>query len=189
MKKSYLRMVRRAFRALRHRRLRHHLWWRTLTKPLFHRNLWKPCRDTVATGLAIGLFFSMLLMPFQMLAAALIAVRFRANVPFAMVACWISNPFTQVPIWLMQYQVGKWLRETVGVPMPEFLVKVGFPVPGAGDLNAASFLLGMSASGVLLALCSYPLVHLFSLILPHHLPVRTAAFRNAARQIRRSDVK
>ena len=187
MKKNYLRLVRRAFRTLRHRRLRHLGWWRTMTKPLFHRNLWKPCRDTVATGVAIGLFFSMMLMPFQMFAAALMAVRFRANVPFAMVVCWLSNPFTQLPIWMLQFQIGGWLRERVGVPMPEFLKNVCFQVPGAGELNAASFLLGMTSSGILLALCSYPLVHLFSRILPQHLPGRRAALRNAARRIRRSD--
>lgn len=187
MKKSYLRMVRRAFRALRHRRVRHLRWWRTLTKPLFHRNLWKPCRDTVATGVAIGLFFSMMLMPFQMFAAALVAVRFRANVPFAMAVCWISNPLTQLPVWLAQFRLGGWLRETVGVPMPQFLVNVSFQVPGAGELNAASFLLGMSTSGILLAMCSYPVVHLFSLVLPQHLPVRRGVLKEAARRIRRSD--
>ena len=81
------------------------------------------------------------------------------------------------------------MRDEAGVPMPEFLVKVGFEIPGAGELNAASFLLGMSVCGILLALCSYPLVHLFSLILPQHLPVRTAAIRNAAERIRGSGVR
>ena len=33
-------------------------------------------------------------------------------------------------------------------------------------------MLGMIVSGVLLALCAYPIVHLFSALMPHHLPVR-----------------
>jgi RsiW-degrading membrane proteinase PrsW (M82 family) len=39
------------------------------------------------------------------------------------------------------------------------------------EVNAASFLLGMIVSGVLLAMAAYPVVHLFSVIMPHHLPV------------------
>lgn len=156
---------------LRHRRLRDRPWWRALTKPLVDRRLWVPCRDTVASGLSIGLFFSMILMPFQMIAAAIIAMRFRANVPFAVAGCWVSNVFTHVPIWLAQEWLGDWMRKSLGFPMPEFLVKVHYVVPEAGEINAASFLLGMTVSGILLAVLSYPLVHLFSAIMPHHLPV------------------
>ena len=91
---------------LRHKRLRHRVWWLKLTAPLFDRQLWVPCRDTVASGLAIGFFFSMMLMPFQMIAAALIAMRSRANVPFAIAGCWISNLLTHVPIWMAQEWLG-----------------------------------------------------------------------------------
>jgi uncharacterized protein len=172
MKVHYLRMVRRAFRALRHRKLRHRPWWQKFSKPLFHRSLWVPCRDSVATGLAIGLFFSMMLMPFQMVPAAIFAMRARGNVPFAIAACWLTNPITTPPIMSAQYVIGNWMRHSLGVPMPEFIQKVHFNVPKVGDLNLASYILGMFAVGVLCALCAYPLVHLFSAIMPHHLPVR-----------------
>lgn len=172
MKVHYLRMVRRAFRALRHKKLRHRPWWQKISKPLFHRSLWVPCRDTVATGLAIGLFFSMMLMPFQMLPAAVFAMRARANVPFAIAACWLTNPFTTPPIMYGQFAIGNWMRHSLGVPMPQFLQDVHFDVPQVGDLNAASYILGMLTMGVVVALCAYPVVHLFSAILPHHLPVR-----------------
>ncbi len=177
MKIRYLRIVRRAFRALRHPKIRHLGWWRAISKPLFHRCLWVPCRDTVASGLAIGLFFSMMLMPFQMLPAAIIAMRVRANVPFAMAACWITNPITAAPVMFVQFKFGQWLRDALSVPMPEFLCKVQFEVPGAGTLDAASYILGMISSGVILALFAYPLVHLFSAVLPHHLPVRRKVAR------------
>ena len=172
MKRRYLKMVRNTYRMLRHRKLRHRPWWKTLTKPLFDRHLWIPCRDTVAIGLAIGLFFSMILiLPLQMLFAAVLAMRFRANVPFAMAACWVSNIFTNVPIGMAQVWLGSWMRDTLGFPMPGFLAKVHFRIPEVGEVNAASFILGMFVSAVLLALLSYPLVHLFSAIMPHHLPV------------------
>ncbi len=172
MKVQYLRMVRRAFRALRHRRLRNLPWWRKLSQPLFARNLWVPCRDSVASGLAIGLFFSMMLMPFQMIPASIIAMRLKANVPFAIAACWFTNPFTTAPVLYAQFKLGKWMRESLGVPMPAFLEDVQFTVPQAGHFDAASYILGMFTLGVLAALCAYPLVHLFAAILPQHLPVR-----------------
>ena len=37
------------------------------------------------------------------------------------------------------------------------------------------------SSGVLLALCAYPIVYLFSALLPHHLPVRSRRTRDAKR--------
>lgn len=150
-----------------------------LSKPLFERTLWVPCRDSVASGLSIGLFFAMMLMPFQMIPAALVAMRLRANVPFAMAACWVTNPVTTPPILWAQFKLGHWMREVLGVPMPTFLTKVQFDVPGAGHLNAASFILGMISMGVLVSLLTYPLVHLFAVLLPQHLPARRAAKKKA----------
>jgi uncharacterized protein len=187
MKTRYLRLVRRAFRTLRHPRLRHRPWWRKLTRPLFRRCLWKPCRDSVALGMAIGLFFSMLLlMPFQMLGAAVLAMRFGANIPFAMAACWLSNPVTCVPLVLAQFRLGEWLRLSLGLPMPEFLERAQLTIRGAGTLDAASFVLGSLTMAVVLAASAYPLVHLFSAVLPQHLPVRTREVGGARRRFRES---
>lgn len=173
MRKRYMWLVKSAFRSLRHPRLRHRKWWKSLTRPISNRALWIPCRDTVATGLALGLFFSMMTpMPFQMVPTALLAMPMRANVPFAMAACWVTNPLTTPFVMWAQFQLGGWLRHTCGVPMPDFLEKVSFTVEGIGNLNLASFLLGMISSAVILALAAYPLVHSFSAIMPHHLPVR-----------------
>lgn len=99
-------------------------------------------------------------------------MRVRANVPFAIAACWITNPVTTPPVLFGQFCLGQWMRDVLAVPMPHFLVDVAFEVPGVGTLNMASYILGMITSGVLLALSAYPLVHLFSAIMPHHLPVR-----------------
>ena len=180
MKKRYLRLVKQALRALRHRHLRKRLWWKTLTKPIRNRNLWIPCRDTVATGVSIGLFLSMMLMPFQMLPAALLAMRLRANVPIAMAVCWVSNPITLPAILYAQFRLGRWFKDTLALPVPDFIDAVSFHVPGAGSFNAASLILGMFISGVLLALCAYPVVHLFSAIMPQHLPVRRRRARSSS---------
>jgi uncharacterized protein len=170
MKEKYLRLVRKSYRMLKHKSLRDRPWWRAMTKPLFDRSLWIPCRDTVAAGLAIGSFFSMLLvLPMQMLFAVVLAMRFRVNVPFAMLACWFSNMFTNVPIGLVQVAIGDWMRKTLGIKVPGF---EGVQISLMDiEVNAASFILGMIVSGVLLALAAFPIVHLFSAIMPHHLPV------------------
>jgi uncharacterized protein (DUF2062 family) len=172
MKKRYLKLVKYSLKALRHPRLRHRRWWQVISKPIANRALWIPCRDTVANGLAIGLFFSVMMIPFQSLPSAVLAMRAKANVPFALAACWISNPFTSPAIILGQFALGQWMRDTLGVPMPHYLTQVAFNVPHVGTFNLASFMLGMIVSGVLLALCAYPIVHLFSALMPHHLPVR-----------------
>ncbi len=170
MKEKYLSLVRKSYRMLKHRRLRDRPWWRAMTKPLFDRALWIPCRDTVAAGLAIGSFFSMLLvLPLQMLFASVVAMRFRVNVPFAILACFISNMFTNLPIGLVQVAIGDWMRKTLGIKVMGF-ENVQIPIMDM-HLNAASFILGMIVSGVLLALAAFPIVHLFSAIMPHHLPV------------------
>ncbi len=105
----------------------------------------------------------------QMIFAAVVAMRFRVNVPFAMLACWISNVFTNVPIGLVQVEIGDWMRKSLGVKVPGF-ESIYTSFMGL-EFNAASFLLGMIVSGVLLSLLSFPIVHLFSAIMPHHLPV------------------
>ncbi|RYD21649.1 MAG: DUF2062 domain-containing protein [Verrucomicrobiaceae bacterium] len=169
MKVHYLRMVRRAFRALRHRKLRHRPWWQKISKPLFHRSLWIPCRDTVASGLAIGLFFSMVPFIPQSIFAAVLAMWVRANVPFAMAACFVSNPLTNGPFWIAQLWLGRLIIDVFGINIPE----IGhLKLPGLGPVSGADFIVGFPALGLLLALLAYPLVHLFSAILPHHLPVR-----------------
>lgn len=178
---------------LRHKRLRHRGWWQRMTRPLFDKQLWKPCRDTVASGLAIGLFFSMMAMPFQMIAAALTAMKFRANIPFAIAGCWVSNMVTHVPIWLAQKIFGDWLRKELRFPVhPMFDKTVSWPekikpylyeswsskwfqknwgVVIPDEVNLANFALGMIVSGFLLAMLSYPVVHLLSKLMPHYLPV------------------
>ncbi len=175
MKVQYLRMVRRAFRALRHPKLRHRPWWQKISKPLFHRSLWVPCRDTVASGLAIGLFFSM--MPFipQSIIAAILAMRAKVNVPFAMGACFVSNPLTNVPFWYAQIHVGQWLIDFLSLPV----LPGQITLPMVGVVSASNWIVGFMAMGVLLSLSAYPIVHLFSAILPRYLPVRRDGIRPA----------
>jgi uncharacterized protein (DUF2062 family) len=185
MKKNYLRLVRLAYRSLRHPHLRDRPWWQAFVRKITDRQLWIPCRDTVASGLAIGLFFSMVPVVPQSILAAALAMRVRANVAVAIASCFFSNPFTNVPIWIVQIRLGQWCLDTFPLPVPHFLEKVHTTLPGIGPASVAGFIVGFMATGVLLALSAFPLVHMFSRLMPHHLPVRTRHQRSEARRLHR----
>lgn len=175
LKLRYLRLVRRAYRTLRSPGIRKHPWLQKLIVPMFHRELWHPCRDTVASGLAIGLFVSQLPMPGQMILAGVGAVRFRANVPIALAACWVTNPLTQIPIILFQEGLGDFLRQTLHIPIHPILEKIQIPlkfIPGMENevLNGGSFILGFLSMAILLMLAAYPIVYLLSALMPKLLP-------------------
>jgi uncharacterized protein (DUF2062 family) len=174
-KVRYLRLVRKVHRLMRHRRLRRFEWWRGLRARLLDRTLWQPCRDTVAGGLSIGLFFAMMPMPLQTVAAAALAVRWRVNIPFAVASCFVSNPLTEVFIRASQIRFGRWLREHLDVTIPP----IGqFRLP----LWAADFIIGFLLAGILLAFVAYPVVYLFSAITPDTLPIRPPKLRRKPRK-------
>ncbi len=74
---------------------------------LHHHNLWHLNRESVAGGVAIGLFAGLVPGPFQMLVAALLAVPLRKNLPVALLTTLYTNPFTIVPLYLLAYEYGK----------------------------------------------------------------------------------
>ncbi|WP_221285185.1 DUF2062 domain-containing protein [Haloferula luteola] len=173
----YLRLVRRVYRIVGHRRLRHREWWKPIRTALLDRRLWHPCRDTVANGLSIGLFFAMMPIPGQSLAAATIAARSRANIPFAVGATFVTNPLTSPIVRPLQHQFGGWLREHLHVPMPQLgEVDLQFRSTVVA-LNVSDFILGFLVSGILVSLLAYPMVHLFSALMPQHLPIRPIVIR------------
>ncbi len=167
MKRRYLRMVRKAYRYLRHPHIRKRPWLVALTKPLFERDLWHPCRNTVASALSIGLFCAMLPIPFQTLIAALGSMRAKANIPVAMAACWISNPFTHPPLIALQINFGHWIREHINMPLPfdksTHISFLGINIEG----SPADFTVGFLATGVILSILAYPIVYGVSAFLPN----------------------
>ncbi|NJR43891.1 MAG: DUF2062 domain-containing protein [Akkermansiaceae bacterium] len=108
----------------------------------------------------------------QSIFAAIIAMRAKANVPFSIAACFISNPLTNGPFWAAQLWLGSWLNHHLPLPMPGFLGKAHCSLPGLGVVSMNDFIVGFIALGVIMALAAYPIVHAFSAIMPHHLPVR-----------------
>lgn len=157
---------------LRHPRMRERPWWRRLTKPLFERRLWKPCRDSVATGSAIGAFFAVFPIPAQSIAAALLAMKCKGNIPCALGICLLSNPFTNIPIWSAQLWLGNLIQRHIPVPMPSILSNMETTLPGLGSINPSGFIVGSVASSCLLAVAAFLLVRGFAVAFPRYLPLR-----------------
>jgi len=124
---------------------------RKLGDRLFAIEMWQPERARFASGCAIGVFFSMMPLPFQMLAAALIAYLARVSIPAAIASTWISNPLTTPMILYAQYNLGSLLvRGSAGAtPKDDVLALLSdAPLP----LLAGAFI-----SGAILSLAAYPL--------------------------------
>ncbi len=81
--------------------------WLRLFGVLLHQpQLWHINRNSVARAFAIGLFWAMIPMPFQMLPAAACAILFRANIALSIALVWITNPLTMPPIYYTCYLLG-----------------------------------------------------------------------------------
>ena len=88
------------------RRLWHRYWkyykWKILRL--------KEHPQRIARGLAAGVFAGCLpFMGLQFVFSVLIAILIRGNKITALMGTWISNPFTYVPIFLLNFKVGRWI--------------------------------------------------------------------------------
>lgn len=114
---------RRHYKWLRHIPRRKHLkggrLHRLLGEKLFAAELWKPSRQTIAGGLALGLFIGCTpTMGAQIILAGLAAYFLKVNIPTALAGSLITNPFTAAIVYPLEYQFGVWL---VGLPEPREL--------------------------------------------------------------------
>jgi len=94
---------------------------RFLGSLLHNSNLWQLNRHSIARAAGIGLFWAMIPIPMQMLAAALVAIPLRANLPLSIGLVWLTNPVTMPPIFYANYKLGSWLLGTPAVQMPDKL--------------------------------------------------------------------
>lgn len=83
-------------------------------------NLWHLNRDSVAGAVAIGLFAGLVPGPLQMLAALVLAIPLRRNVPVALLLTLYTNPLTIVPLYLLAYGYGSVLLGG-GQPRPKIV--------------------------------------------------------------------
>ncbi len=145
-------------------------WLRWLTPLLRRPRLWRWSRRGVATGVALGIFFGLLVPVAQIPLSVGAAVLLRANVPAAAVSTLVTNPLTFGPLYYAAYKLGHWVNGVpalaepaspgedaalaAGVPPQDVrlwqrLTKVGKPL-----------LLGLSIIAIVMGVLSYAMVTL-----------------------------
>lgn len=144
-------------------------WLRWLGPRLLHPRLWHFSRRGVAIGVALGVFFGLLIPIAQIPLAAGAAVLLRANVPAAVGSTLVTNPVTFAPIYILAHRLGS------------MLLGVDTSAPRAADLQPQSesadapwwqklrqrivalgrpLLLGLAVLAVLAGLLTYGLIML-----------------------------
>jgi uncharacterized protein (DUF2062 family) len=72
-------------------------------------------RKSVSKAAMVGLFWGFIPMPMQMAAVMLTTPFIRFNVPIAISAVWLSNPFTMPPMYYMEYLTGNFILGREGI--------------------------------------------------------------------------
>lgn len=101
-------MPRRFFRKFSFKQDRiHRQWFMAPFRHMLHdRRLWTIRRKNVVPAFALGLFIAFLPFPGHILAAALIALTLRINIPVAAFSTLVSNPLTVGPLFYLSYAFG-----------------------------------------------------------------------------------
>lgn len=89
-------------------------WLAWLGPRLHHPKLWHWSRRGVAMGVALGVFFGLIIPIAQIPLSVAAAVVMRANVPAAIASTLVSNPVTFGPIYYGAYQLGAWVTGETG---------------------------------------------------------------------------
>jgi len=135
------------------------------------RSWWAFNRTTVARGLAIGLFFGVLLPVAQIVFAISAAIALRANVLVAALSTLVTNPVTLPFVYLLAYRIGAILTESDAglvddVAASEAAAEQSFEVTHWPDALlewisniALPFIIGLALLATLAALAGFLLVH------------------------------
>lgn len=89
-------------------------WLRPLAPVLLQPAYWTWNRRKVSLAFAVGLFSGLMPGPTQMLAAALLALLFRVNLPVALVTTLYTNPLTYLPLYWLAFEYGRFLLDVNG---------------------------------------------------------------------------
>ncbi|MGK7344987.1 MAG: DUF2062 domain-containing protein [Candidatus Nitrospinota bacterium M3_3B_026] len=129
-------------------------------RALLRKEFWSFKVEPLARGLALGLFVAFTpTVGFQMLVACLLILFFPGNLPVALAACWVTNPFTAGPIYYMEYKVGGWIMAFLNDPSPAGLEHVSGTVDVYGV--AGAMWIGSVIIGGASAAAGYTLTHGF----------------------------
>jgi uncharacterized protein (DUF2062 family) len=118
--------------------LQNNRWLRWLGPRLLNPQLWHFSRRGVALGVALGMFFGLLVPLAQIPLAAGAAVVLRANLPAAVASTLVTNPLTFPPVYYAAWKLGSTIIGTPaeGSPPPLAARNEGAAAasaPGAAD--------------------------------------------------------
>ncbi len=139
--------------------VRRHQQLRMFGQLLGNPRLWHLNRHGIAGGLATGIFWALMPMPFQMIPSAATAILLRVNLPIALASVWISNPLTMAPMLYGQYRFGLWLMGSEKRQRRGFEPSLDWFWQELGTIWQP-LLLGSLVAGILCALAGYGIVHL-----------------------------
>ena len=129
-------MIHRLRQLLPTRELIHeHRSLRWLGPSLRDPRLWRWRRHGVALGVALGLFWGLLVPVAQIPLSAAAAVLLRANLPSAIVATLVTNPLTFGPVYFAAWKLGGAVLGDNAAPPP---LLAGVSAPPSGDRQAES---------------------------------------------------
>lgn len=123
---------------------------------LRHPTFFSVSRRSVAGALWVGLFIALLPLPGQTIVAPLLALLLRVNLPISVVAVWLTNPLTMVPIFWSEYRLGALILDR---PVEAISLDISWDWFSSGV--AASWqplLLGAVVSATVVASTAYVLV-------------------------------
>jgi len=143
-------------------------WLAWLSPWLHDPKLWHWSRRGVALGVALGVFFGLLVPIAQIPLTVAAAIVMRANVPAAAASTLITNPITFGPIYYGAYQLGAWVTGE-DVPVTS-ATKLSAQKIGTVDDDASLWqrfvglgkplLVGLSITATLIGLFTYGLITL-----------------------------
>lgn len=110
-------------------------WLRWMGPVLNHPRLWHFSRKGIAMGMALGIFFGLLIPVAQIPFAAAMAVVMRANLPVAVASTLVTNPVTFGPVYYGAYRLGKLVLGEEALPEEDALraLNKAHAVPNASD--------------------------------------------------------
>lgn len=128
--------------------------------------LWHWSRRGVAMGVALGVFFGLLIPIAQIPVSVTAAVVLRANIPVAIASTLVSNPVTFAPIYYGAYKLGLWVTGADKAASPST-----FKATTTLDDNASLWariralgkplLVGLSLTAVVMGGLTYAVITLF----------------------------
>lgn len=140
--------------------------WLGWLGPWLHQpKIWHWSRRGVAMGVALGVFFGLLVPVAQIPLSVAAAMLLRANVPAAVASTLVSNPLTFAPIYYGAYRLGVWVTgekeppkniEIIGTQEIENTLSLWQRIAVLGK----PLLVGLGITAALMGLLSYGLISL-----------------------------